>query len=59
MRSSEVILIVLAFAALGFNLYRKYIKKDQGKPGFRQNKSAGSSFTSHTNDDDYEPYAKK
>lgn len=59
MSSSEVIVFALVFAALGFSLYRKYIRKDLGRPGSGQNRNAGSSFTSHPHDDEYEPYAKK
>jgi hypothetical protein len=59
MSTTEIILITVAFIALGFSLYRKYVKKDQEKTGYGQNKSSGSSFTSHLKDDDYEPYSKK
>jgi hypothetical protein len=48
------------FAALGFSLYRRYVKNKQGgnsyqKPGTTG--STGSSFSSIK--DDYEPYSKK
>jgi hypothetical protein len=59
MSTTEIILITVAFIALGFSLYRKYVKKDQDKTGYSQNKSSGSSFTSHSKDDNYEPYSKK
>jgi hypothetical protein len=59
MSTTEIILITVAFMALGFSLYRKYVRKDQDKTGHGQNKSSGSSFTSHSKDDDYEPYSKK
>ena len=48
----------IIFAAAGFSLYRKYVKKNQpGQPGQKGN-STGSSFSS-VKDDDYEPYSKK
>jgi hypothetical protein len=56
----NILVFVLVFAALGFSLYRRYIKKNQGgnpyqKPGATD--STGSSFSSIK--DDYEPYSKK
>jgi hypothetical protein len=59
MSTTEVILIVTVFLALGFSLYKKYVKKEQGKTGNGQSKYSGSSFTSPAKDDDYEPYSKK
>ena len=56
MSTTEVILIVTAFIALGFSLYRKYVKKEQGKTSYGKSKSSESSFTSVSKDDDYEPY---
>jgi hypothetical protein len=58
MESKDIILFTVVFAALGFSLYRKYIKKN--KPGQSDNKQtkAGSSFSTGK-DDDYEPYSKK
>jgi hypothetical protein len=56
MTSKDIIIFVAVFAALGFSLYRKYVKKNQSthEP---QNKP-GTSFPT-TKDDDYEPYSKK
>jgi hypothetical protein len=56
MTSKDIIIFVAVFAALGFSLYRKYVKKNQSthEP---QNKP-GTSFPV-TKDDDYEPYSKK
>ncbi len=56
MDSKDIIIFAAVFAALGFSLYRKYVKKNQGSQG-TQNKP-GSSFPS-SKDDDYEPYSKK
>jgi Tfp pilus assembly major pilin PilA len=59
MHKADVIIIVAAFAAIGFSLYRKYIRKDQGKTGRRSASQYGSSVSSPPRDDDYEPYSKK
>jgi hypothetical protein len=59
MSTTEVLIFVLAFAALGFSLYKRFIKKDQDKAGYGQNRTTGSSFSSTSKDDDYEPYSKK
>jgi hypothetical protein len=57
MSKIEIILISVAFAALGARLYQKYFKKYQGKPN--AGKTSDSSFSSSSKDDDYEPYVKK
>jgi hypothetical protein len=62
MSSTEIILIGAVFAFAGFRLYQKYAKKDADKSGktgkvFKIEK--GSSFPSHTDGDDYEPYSEK
>ncbi len=59
MDKSTVILIVAVFTALGFSLYRRYMKKNQGQSGGGSGSQSSSSFTSHSKDDDYEPYSKK
>jgi hypothetical protein len=53
----QVILFAVLFAVVGFRLYQKYIKKDDGKSG--NVKKPGSSFGSSSKDDDYEPYSRK
>jgi hypothetical protein len=53
----EVILIAATFAIVGFRLYKKYFQKDPGQNN--SVKKSGSSFSSFTKDDDYEPYSKK
>jgi uncharacterized protein YneF (UPF0154 family) len=59
MDTTEIALIVAAFVALGFSLYKKYMKKDQVKnPGHKESQT-GSFFQSHSKDDDYEPYSGK
>ncbi len=61
MDTTEVILVVIAFLALGYSLYKKYMKKDQGKNTRYEGSKSGSLFTSHSHakDDDYEPYSGK
>ncbi len=57
MERTEIILLAVALAFAGVRLYQKYIKKNQagsGKKGM-----PGSSLSSSTVDDDYEPYSKK
>lgn len=53
----SMIIAAAAFAYAGVRIYQKYIKKDKGI----QNppKKSGSSFSSPSKDDDYEPYSKK
>jgi len=58
MSTAEIILIATAILALGFSLYKKFVRKNQGNTGYGKSKSPGSSFSSHSGDDDYEPYAK-
>lgn len=59
MSSIEILLIVLIVASLGFSLYRKYYRKDQGKAGGGQGTSSKTLFSAHSKDDDYEPYSGK
>jgi hypothetical protein len=58
MESKDIIVFVLVFAALGFSLYRKYMKKNQTGQTDKKSSTIGSSFAS-VKDDDYEPYSKK
>jgi hypothetical protein len=53
----QIVLIVIVFAFAGFRLYQKYYKKDGVKPG--ETRKSGSSFSSSSKDDEYEPYSKK
>jgi hypothetical protein len=58
MKSKDIILFAIVFAALGFSLYRKYVKKNQsGKSDNKLGNPGSSVFTGK--DDDYEPYSKK
>ncbi|MCX6320756.1 MAG: hypothetical protein NTX93_03005 [Bacteroidia bacterium] len=59
MNTTKVIIFSAAMAFLAFRLYQKYIKKGKDKPGAGTNHFSGSSFSSSSKDDDYEPYSKK
>jgi hypothetical protein len=59
MSNIEIILIAVVFGFAGFRLYQKYIKKNSGKAGAGSDKHSGSTFSSQSKDDDYEPYSKK
>ncbi len=59
MDKSELIFTILAFSLSGVLLYRKYARDRQNKTGSAAGRNTGSSFSSHTKDDDYEPYTKK
>ena len=59
MGNIEIVLFAVAFAILGMRLYKKYIKKDEGKSGVITTKRNNSSFPTKSQDDDYEPYSKK
>jgi hypothetical protein len=59
MEKKDIILIVAIAIGIGFTLYKKYLKKDHGKTGNGPAPKSGSSFSSPSKDDDYEPYSKK
>jgi hypothetical protein len=58
MESKDIIFITIAVAALGFSIYKKYIRKNQPGQNVKRPEKTGSSFSS-VKDDDYEPYSKK
>lgn len=59
METKDIFIFIFVFTALGFSLYRKYVKKNQGEKPFQKTGtgSTGSSLSSVK--DDYEPYSKK
>jgi len=59
MDKSDIFTIVIVVLALGFSLYRRYMKKKQGNTSQPSGKEINSSFPSGSRDDDYEPYMKK
>lgn len=58
MEAKDIILFAAVFAALGFSLYRKYLKKRNPGDQDKTLKTGGSSLSS-VKEDDYEPYSKK
>ncbi len=59
MTSKDIIIYAAVIAAVGFSLYRRYVKNKQGNAGKSgKAQTPGSSFSS-SKDDDYEPYTKK
>ena len=58
MEYKDIIVISISFAAIGYSLYRKYIKKNQKVKPDQNQRISGSSFPP-VKDDDYEPYSKK
>jgi len=56
METKDILLFALIFAAAGFILYRKYVKKNQSGQADQKGNSTGSAFSS-VKDDDYEPYS--
>jgi hypothetical protein len=59
MDKTNILLVAFVVAFLGVRLYRKYKKKDMVKPGADIKIQSGSSLSSSSKDDDYEPYSKK
>jgi len=59
MSNIEIILFAVVFALVGIKLYRKYVKKENHQPVKGHKKGSDSSFSSHFDVDDYEPYSGK
>jgi hypothetical protein len=59
MDTKDIFIFVLVFSALGFSLYRKYVKKNQGEKPFQKSGTSGTGSSFSTVKDDYEPYSKK
>ncbi|MGB8492644.1 MAG: FeoB-associated Cys-rich membrane protein [Bacteroidales bacterium] len=57
MTTKDLLLYVIIFAAVGFSLYRRYMKKKEQQGG--GGKSTGTVPGPFSKDDDYEPYEKK
>lgn len=58
MEVKDIILITVVVIALGFSIYRKYIRKSLPDKS-KIKKRDSSSEISSSKDDDYEPYSKK
>lgn len=59
MDTKDLVIIVVVAAAIGFSLYRKYMKKDQDKSYGTKQPQSDSTFHTSPKDDDYEPYSGK
>jgi hypothetical protein len=59
MHRNDIIVFAVVMVFLAFRLYKKYIKKKDMKTGTPPGISRGTTFSSSSNDDDYEPYSKK
>jgi len=56
METKDIIVFAAVAVALGFSIYRKYMKNKQEQGGSGSNKGKDTSFSS-SKDDDYEPYS--
>ena len=59
MSRTEIILIAALLIVAGLRLYRKFARRDTGKLDSENKTHSGSSFSSVSTDDDYEPYSDK
>jgi len=59
MSRNEIILIAALLMVAVFRLYRKFSRKDTGKVDSENETHSGSSLSSISKDDDYEPYSNK
>jgi hypothetical protein len=57
METKDIIILAVCVLALGYSLYRKYVKKNPKDTGGNQSSDSRSQFSSKSKDDDYEPYA--
>jgi hypothetical protein len=59
MDKTQIILFTAAMVFVAIRLYQKYLKKNKNKNGVDIKSSPGSSFSSSSTEDAYEPYSKK
>jgi hypothetical protein len=59
MDKSEIFIFAAVIIFVAFRLYQKYMKKGNYNTGSKTKESSGSSFSTSSKDDDYEPYSKK
>jgi hypothetical protein len=59
METKDIFIFIFVFAALGFSLYRKYVKKNQGEKPFQKTGTGNSGSSFYSVKDDYEPYKKE
>jgi hypothetical protein len=59
METKDIFILIAVISIAGFSLYRKYMKKKEAGNVQDKDAQSGSRFSSHTKDDDYEPYSGK
>jgi beta-glucosidase/6-phospho-beta-glucosidase/beta-galactosidase len=59
METKDIFILVAVISFLGFSFYRKYMKKKTTGQAQDKDSQSGSWFSSHSKDDDYEPYSGK
>jgi hypothetical protein len=59
MHRNDIIVFTVVMVYLAFRLYQKYFKKKDMKTGTPPESTNGTTFSSSSKDDDYEPYSKK
>jgi hypothetical protein len=59
MHRNDIIVFTVVMAYLAFRLYQKYFKKKDMKTGTTPASTKGTTLSSSSEDDDYEPYSKK
>ena len=59
METKDIFILVAVVSFLGFSFYRKYMKNKAAGNVQDKDSQPGSRFTSHSKDDDYEPYSGK
>jgi hypothetical protein len=59
MDKTSIFVISATIAILAVRLYQKFAKKEKGKTGSDINNASGTSMSTSSKDDDYEPYSKK
>ncbi len=58
MESKDIFIIIFVIVAVGFSIYRRYVKKNRQETA-SSSKPTGSSFPAGPKEDDYEPYSGK
>jgi len=59
METKDIFILIAVLSFAGFSLYRKYMKKKEAGDSQDKDSQSGSLFSSHSKDDDYEPYSGK
>jgi hypothetical protein len=59
MEKKDIFVILLVVLAVGFNIYRRYMKKKGNANVAGKDSKSSSVFSSSSKDDDYEPYSGK